>query len=167
MSVDHTTGHTYDREIGVDDVRERLSNRIPSPPTFDRPERWTFTKAWKRAQQEAAWISLTADPSQWTVILGDGAPHTVTFALLDGELIAECDCGAYQHHYNGTWGPHIAVLWLWWTNPGRGDRRFSLPVTDLDTGRRYHSPPAWLRIDHEARQLPNRHDARVDGGTER
>ena len=152
MSVDHAPALT------VDDARQRINRTLGDPATFQRPDRWTFTKAWQRAQTEPIAIGSTRDPARYSVLLGDGDPHTVLFAIYGGDLVAECDCGAHEYHYDGTWCPHVAALWWRWAVQGL------LVVTDLDADRTYHTPPPWLRVDKPARQLPSRRDARADGG---
>lgn len=155
MTADHTTGLT------LAESRRRLDRTLNDPPAFQRPARWTFSKAWQRAQTEEIVPGATRDPARYTVLLGDGDPHTVLFAIHRNRLRAECDCGAYQYHYQGTWCPHVAALWWRWAAEGL------LVVADLDAGTTHTSPPADLRIDDQARPLPSAREARADGGTER
>lgn len=158
MAVDPDTGHTHsDASLSPSESRDRLDARLTGPPVFERPPRWTFTKAWQRAQTEEIVVAPKPDPAEFGVILGDGLPHVVTFVIYDDELRAECDCGAYEYHYDGTWCPHIAALWWRWAVWSL------LVVVDVNSGARYDTPPHGLRIRHEARELP----ARADGGGRR
>jgi hypothetical protein len=67
----------------------------------------------------------------------DLSHHRVTFALKDGDVIAECPCDGF--HYRG-WCAHVALLWWRWA--GKCD----LCVTDLDTRHKYLMPPPWLSV---------------------
>jgi hypothetical protein len=68
---------------------------------------------------------------------GFGDDHRVTFAIYDGQLRAECDCQGFRY---ADWCAHVAHLWWRWAALG------DLAVTDLDTGRTYLWPPAWLSL---------------------
>jgi DNA-binding CsgD family transcriptional regulator len=70
----------------------------------------------------------------------DRSFHRVTFALKDGEVIAECPCDGFR--YRG-WCAHVAVLWWRWAG------RCNLSVTDLDTRHKYCSPPWWMNVEWE------------------
>lgn len=147
--------------LSIDEARLRLDRTLTDPPIFERPDRWTFTKAWQRAQTESIVVGSTRDPARYRVLLGDGSPHEVLFTIYGGELRTECDCGAFRHHYDGAWCPHVAALWWRWAV------KQLLVVVDVDTNQSHVSPPPWLRVGNPARRLPERDDARADGGAQR
>jgi hypothetical protein len=70
----------------------------------------------------------------------DLSHHRVTFALKDGELIAECPCDGFR--YRG-WCAHVAFLWWRWAG------KCNLAVTDLDTRHTHLAPPWWVTVERE------------------
>ena len=120
----------------IERMADRVDSRLGEPDRLSFPEGWTMSTSWQRAQSEDAVIG-SRNPIQWDVLMGCGDRHTVTMCVLRGEPRAECDCDGY--HY-GDWCAHVARLWWRWS-------RCDLVVADLDTGARYRSPPAWLRVD--------------------
>lgn len=89
-----------------------------------------------------------------------GDPHRVLFAILDGDLAAECDCEAWQYR---DWCSHVARLWYDWS-------RQRIAVTDLETGERLRDPSPSLTVtDHSLDDAGADADqrARADGGEPR
>jgi hypothetical protein len=132
-------------ETRVEDVRERIENRLGEPPAFRFPSGWTTSTSWRRAQAAPSNVGAV-NPAEFDVLLGyvneDGlSKHRVLFALYEGELVAECECDG--HRFCG-WCAHVALLWWKWSRDDVG-------VTDLDTGRTHFSPPWWLSIDDAER----------------
>jgi len=70
------------------------------------------------------------------VQIGDGDYHRTTLIIQNGELLADCDCHAWN--FDG-WCAHVAHLWWEWSR-GRA------VVTDLDTDRSHSVPPVWLSV---------------------
>jgi DNA-binding CsgD family transcriptional regulator len=70
----------------------------------------------------------------------DRSFHRVTFALKDGEVIADCPCDGF--HYRG-WCAHVAVLWWRWAG------NCNLAVTDLDGRYKYDRFQDWMSVDWE------------------
>jgi DNA-binding CsgD family transcriptional regulator len=68
----------------------------------------------------------------------DLSHHRVTFAIKDGDVIADCPCDGFK--YRG-WCAHVAFLWWRWAG------KCNLAVTDLDTRHKYCSPPWWIAVD--------------------
>jgi len=128
MSTDKPTFETVD-----------VVEQVGGTPTFCRPDGWTLSTPWQRAQTETDRGGPLTDAERM-VWLSDGNPHRVIWALRRQSLIADCDCEG--HHYSGGWCAHVASLWWRWTR-GRID------VIHLDTGRRYPEPPTWLRLDDD------------------
>jgi hypothetical protein len=121
---------------GVEHVAAEIDAELGGPTPLRFPEDWTLSSSWQRAQDERAHVGPTG-PARFSVILGTGARHRVTFTLKGGELLSDCDCKAHQYR---EWCAHVAVLWWKWC-------RSQLAVTDLDTGRTHLSPPWWLSVD--------------------
>ncbi|MFB6127185.1 MAG: SWIM zinc finger family protein [Halolamina sp.] len=112
-----------------------LGSRLDDPAVFAPPEGWATTRSWLRAQRERD-LGGPLNPAEFVVLLEEGtSEHRVLFAIYEGELRAECDCGGWQYH--GEWCAHVAALWWAWT-------RGQLVVVDIDTDRSYTHPPAWL-----------------------
>lgn len=132
------------RAASVEDVAEGLNRRLTALPTLTFPEDWTLTDSWHRAQRASANVG-THNPAEWGMVLGHpdsvdpGGYHRLLFAVFRGQLVAECDCDGYR--YRG-WCAHVA--WMWWAWV-----RSRVVVADLDTGRRYESPPWWLTVEEE------------------
>ncbi|MFD1588704.1 SWIM zinc finger family protein [Halorientalis brevis] len=120
-----------------------LPEQIGGTPAFSRPEGWTCSTPWKRAQQEIDTGGPINDAERM-VRLSDGeGVHRCTWALKGRTLLAECDCRGYQFH--GGWCAHVASLWWQWING-------EIVVNHLDTGREYPTPPAWLELDAPAQK---------------
>lgn len=138
-------------------ARHRLDTRLGDPDRLHFPADWTLSTSWQRAQSADS-MTERVTPATWDVVLGSGDCHRVLFTVYDGAPRAECDCPGHNYH---DWCAHVAHLWWRWV---RGD----LVVTDLDSGSRYLTPPAWVRVDDEstpepdATAEPNR--AVADGG---
>ncbi|TKX86949.1 hypothetical protein EXE43_05545 [Halorubrum sp. SS5] len=126
----------------VDELRERIANRLGEPDRLQFPSGWTTSTSWRRAQTAPAAVG-PVNPAEFDVLLGGGdgenalTRHRVLFAVYEGDLVAECDCDG--HRFRG-WCAHVALLWRRWTLDDLG-------VTDLDTGRTHLSPPWWLSVD--------------------
>lgn len=119
---------------GVDGA-DVLADRLGEPPVFRPPEGWTLSGSWKRAQVETD-RGGPQGPATWTVWLeASDHPRTVLFALLGGELRAECPCQGFRY---GDVCAHTLSLWWRWV-------RGRIMVRDLDTGREHPHPPAWFR----------------------
>ncbi|WP_058992737.1 SWIM zinc finger family protein [Haloarcula sp. CBA1127] len=117
-----------------------LPQSIGGPSTLSMPDDWTLSTAWRRAQSENDRGGAINDAER-VVYLSDGdSTHRVLWALQGRTLVADCDCAGYQYH--GGWCAHVASLWWQWV-------RGQIVVAHLDTGRKYPSPPAWLRLDDE------------------
>lgn len=117
-----------------------LTDRLTTPDAIHFPSDWKLSRSWQRAQRENAIVG-PIDELRFRIVLGSGDPHEVLFAIVEGELRAECGCRGWM---NRGWCAHIAYLWLRWT-------RYNLCVRDADTDRTHRHPPAWLRVsDAEA-----------------
>lgn len=116
-----------------------------------------MSTSWQRAQTADA-VAGPVNAAEWDLLLGDGSPHRVLFAVYDGELRAECDCRAFEFR---DFCAHVARLWWRWV-------RSELGVTDLDTGATYLTPPWWLSVDdaeHDRVDAAEPQPARADGGS--
>ena len=152
-------------ETRVEEVREKIANRLGGPDQLRFPSEWTKSSSWKRAQAAPSNVG-PVNPAEFDVLLGyvdEGglSKHRVLFALYEGDLVAECECDGYR--FRGGCA-HVALLWWNWS-------REQLAVTNLDTGRTYLSPPWWWRrggVESQT-ELPVSNDRPVaaDGGVER
>ncbi|WP_435364528.1 hypothetical protein [Haloarchaeobius sp. DYHT-AS-18] len=156
------------REVPVSpeprDSKTRLDRRLDEPARFQRPEDWTFSGAWHRAQAANHVVGPTDDPAVWKVMLGEidapsdlHDPHEVLFAIYHGQLRAECNCHAWKYNQ---WCAHVALLWWQWS-------RERLVVLDVDASRHYEQPPWWLSLDHSAPHSASRGVVATDGGERR
>ena len=149
----------------VDELRERIANRLSEPDRLQFPSGWKLSTSWQRAQAAPSAVG-PVNPAEFDVLLGGGndetalSRHRVLFAVYEGDLVAECDCNGHRFR---DWCAHVALLWWRWS-------RENLSVTDLDTGETYLSPPWWFSVDDaeadraEADPSP---PAVADGGVDR
>lgn len=119
-----------------------LPERIGEVSTFERPEGWTLTESWQRAQTERDRGNPINDAERMVWLEGSDTPKRVLWAIEGASLKAECPCasGVYRD-----WCAHLASLWWQWV-------RGRLHVTHLTTGRQYRFPPLWIfdeRPDHD------------------
>jgi len=121
--------------LGIEQAAASIERQLGEPPRLRFPDNWTFTSSWERAQREPD-TGGPVSPAERVVLLGEGKPHRVLFAIYDGALRAECDCESYR--YRG-WCAHVASCWWRWV-------RSDLSVVDLDTGETHVSPPWWLSV---------------------
>lgn len=160
--IDVSPADVARRETEHERAARRLRKAIPGPEPIRFPDGWQTGASWHRAQAAPADVSPDG-PAQFSVLLGYpgrdefGDRRRVTFAILDGQLVAECDCDGW--HYRG-WCAHVAHLWWRWSQR-------DLSVVDLNTGRTWTSVPSWLRVDDrdvdQDRSLLRPHVA-ADGG---
>jgi len=120
------------------DVVDSLNARVGGPPELRFPDKWTLSTSWQRAQSPAA-VKNPINPAEWMIQIDGGDRHRVTFALLGGDLIADCDCDGFRFE---EWCAHVAHMWWSWV-------RSDAVVTDLDADRSHELPPVWLEVSEE------------------
>lgn len=122
---------------GTWESSDDLPNRLGGTPTFSMPDDWTLSTPWQRAQEETD-QGGPINRAERMVFLSDSEnPHRVTFALNGADLLARCDCRAFQFD---DWCSHVASLWWQWVTG-------EIIVHHLDTGRAYPAPPCWLSLN--------------------
>jgi len=122
-------------------VARQLHQAIPGPEPLAFPDGWSSSGSWHRAQV-ADGDSSPSGPAEFSVLLERGSGelgdrHRVVFAILEGDVVAECDCSGWEYR---RWCAHVARLWWEWC---RGE----IGVVDLDTGRTWLHPPEWVRVE--------------------